>query len=239
MTIPSLKGPAEAGLYLVSWHIDAMASEEAEKRFQHLDEQMDAVKKKHGLEEDEYWSSGEAPQEYERLRLEYQDAWDASFAAQLELFGEGETAHLFRTEREEFDRQSETGRAFFHGPVFLQALMEAVEGYLSADTAMGPMGFRYHEEDGFWEVLIFPTPVELLGGAHDGAVVAPGFSLDLEGLRGEFDEVTAFSWQALGFADGPYVAIEGVYQGHEVYVEILAYPPEDEEPGIKLDPGGP
>ena len=231
--------PAEAGFYLVSWQIDAMASEEAERHFRDLDEQMEAVKRKHGLKEDEFWSPNEAPQEYERLRLEYQDAWDELFAAQLEMFGEGEMAGLFRAERVEFDRRSESGREFFHGPPNLgQALAEAVGAYLSADTAMGPMGFRCHEEDGFWDVLIFPTPVELLGGAHDGAVVAPGFSLDLEGLRSEFDEVTAFSWQALGFSDGPHVAIEGVYQGHEVYVEILAYPPDDEEPGMKLNAGG-
>ena len=102
---------------------------------------------------------------------------------------------------------------------------------------MGPLAFRYGEEDGFWEVILYPTPVELVGGASDGEVVQPGFTLDLEGLRSAFEQIDALSWNSLGFGDseGPYVAIEGKVQGHTVYLQILAYAPEDEEPGMKLD----
>ena len=35
--------------------------------------------------------------------------------------------------------------------------------------------------------------------------------------------------------DGPHVAIEGVYQGHEVFLQVLAYPPDNEEPGMKIN----
>jgi hypothetical protein len=62
---------------------------------------------------------------------------------------------------------------------------------------MGPMGYRYGEEEGFWEVDVYSTPVELVGGAADGEVVVPGFSLDLEGIRGIFDEITFLGWQSL------------------------------------------
>ena len=101
----------------------------------------------------------------------------------------------------------------------------------------GPLGFFYQEEDGYWELVIYPKPVELVGGAEDGEIVAPGFSLDLEELRAEFEQIAACSWQSLGYPDGegPHVSIEGVYQGHEVFVQVLAYAPEDEEPGMKLD----
>ncbi len=80
--------------------------------------------------------------------------------------------------------------------------------------------------------------MELVGGAHDGAVVAPGFSLDLEGLRAAFASVAAFGWNALGLhgAEGPYVFVEGVYGGREVYLQVLAQAPEDEEPGLRFDP---
>ena len=86
-------------------------------------------------------------------------------------------------------------------------------------------------------VVIYPKPVELVGGAEDGEIVAPDFSLDLEELRGEFERVDAVSWQSLGClnGEGPQVSIEGLYRGHEVFVRILAYAPEDEEPGMKLD----
>jgi hypothetical protein len=87
------------------------------------------------------------------------------------------------------------------------------------------------------EIWIYPTCVELVGGAHDGAVVVPGFSLDLEQVRAAFDDVTAFGWNALGLNDpeGPYVYVEGVYRGREVYLQVLAQAPEGEEPGLRFD----
>ena len=34
---------------------------------------------------------------------------------------------------------------------------------------------------------------------------------------------------------GPEITIEGVYAGHELFLQLLAEPPEDEEPGMELD----
>jgi hypothetical protein len=31
------------------------------------------------------------------------------------------------------------------------------------------------------------------------------------------------------------LSVDGLYQGHEVYLQVLAYAPEDEEPGMKLE----
>ena len=157
-------------------------------------------------------------------------------------------ARLFREDPEEFRRRSEAGRLYFHEPrrpgsevpAWLDELVEAVADCLTADGPMGPLGFRYGEEEGFWELVVYPTPVELLGGAHDGAVVAPGFTLDLEGLRAAFDRVDDFGWNALGLhdADGPHVWVEGEYRGREVWLRVLAQAPEDEDPGMKLDVQG-
>jgi hypothetical protein len=121
-------------------------------------------------------------------------------------------------------------------PAWLESLVEAVAGGMTAQ-APGPLGFRYGEEEGAWEVLVYPLPVEMVGGAHDGGVVSPGFSLDLEGLRSLFGRVDAFAWDAhgLGPDDGPSVSIEGLYQGHEVWLRVLAFAPDDEEPGMKWD----
>jgi hypothetical protein len=35
--------------------------------------------------------------------------------------------------------------------------------------------------------------------------------------------------------EGPRLVVEGVYQGRQVFLQVLAYAPEDEEPGMKLD----
>jgi hypothetical protein len=94
---------------------------------------------------------------------------------------------------------------------------------MTADSAMGPLRYRYGQDEDLWLIDVYWTPVALIGGPADGEIVDPGFSLDLEELRGVFDEVRALSWQSLGFpgGDGPHVAVEGVYQGREVYVQIL------------------
>jgi hypothetical protein len=139
---------------------------------------------------------------------------------------------------------SESGRVYFHGPNlddeesdWLGEFVETVAGQITADGPMGPLKIESYEEDGFWEVVIYPTPVELIGGAQDGEVVIPGFSLDLEGLRVGFESVTAMGWHSLGLPpyEGPYAFIEGVFAGRMVYLQVLAYPPEDEQPGMKLE----
>lgn len=79
--------------------------------------------------------------------------------------------------------------------------------------------------------------MELVGGRHDGEIVLPGFTLDLEELRSRFESITDLGWNALGFnqPEGPHIYLEGIYQGHELFLQISAYAPEDEEPGMKFN----
>jgi hypothetical protein len=156
-------------------------------------------------------------------------------------------ARLFQTDSEQFDRLYEAGRQFFHGTEgedddtedddWLDELYEALVGCVEADSPMGPMGLRSWEEEGFWEVWVYPTPVELVGGRHDGEVVVPGFSFDLQQLREVFESVGAFGWNALGlnWPQGPHVYVEGVFEGREIFLQVLSYAPEDEKPGLKAD----
>jgi hypothetical protein len=64
----------------------------------------------------------------------------------------------------------------------MAALVDVVAACLEAHSPMGPLGFRYLEEEALGELVVYPTPVELVGGAADGTVVVPGFSLDLQAL---------------------------------------------------------
>ncbi len=126
-------------------------------------------------------------------------------------------------------------------PAWLESLVEVVADAMTAHGAPGLLGFRYHEEEGLWEVLLYPLPVELVGGAHDGGLVSPGFSLDLERVRAAFARVDDFNWNSdsVGPADdGPCISVEGLFAGHEVWLRVLAYAPEDEEPGMKFDATG-
>ena len=238
--------PEEAGFFLVAWMLDVLTDERAEEGLREIEERLKAVREKYGLEADTSADAEDVPNEYREAMQQSHEAWDALYVATLEEHDEHDMARLFLEDEEEFDERYETGRQFFHGPEdddatedddWLNSLLEEVGSCMEPDSPMGPLGLRYREEEGFWEVWLYPTPVELVGGKHDGEVVVPGFSLDLEQLRECFDSVVSCHWNALGlnYPEGPHVAIEGVFQGREVYLQVLAYEPEGEEPGLKLD----
>ena len=70
-------------------------------------------------------------------------------------------------------------------------LVESVAGCMEAHSPIGALGWRYHEEEDLLELSVYPTPVRLVGGEHDGAIVLPGFSLDVLALHALFEGVTA------------------------------------------------
>ena len=229
--------PAEAGFYLVSWQIDAMTSLLAEVTLHEMDEELSAIQEAYGLQEGGFWPPDEAPEEYTELHGRYMQAWDKLFVEQLEHHGEHEMAELFQTDPDAFEQCAKQGQQHFHASDdpdhWLDELGDAVASILTANSVTGSLGFRYCEQDGCWIVVVYLQPVKLAGGAEDGEVVAPDFSLDLEELRRLFERVDACSWRAIGlnYEEGPHVSIEGRYQGHEVFLQVLAYAPIDEEPG--------
>jgi hypothetical protein len=217
--------PEEASFFLVAWQIDVITFEHAEEALREQEDRLEAIKRQHGLAEDDSWPPNEGPPEYEEALEQLHDAWDA-------------------LDRERFEQIQEGGRQFFHGSsgdedneIWLDTLLQAVCACVEADSPMGPLGMNYRVEEDFWEICIFPTPVELVGGAQDGAVVALGFTVDLEQLRASFDSIEAFGWNALGLndPDGPHIHVEGKFLGREVFLQLLAYAPEDEETGLKFD----
>jgi hypothetical protein len=124
-------------------------------------------------------------------------------------------------------------------PHWLTSLVDVVGSCMEAHSPQGPLAFRWGEEEGFWEVMVYPTPGEVVGGADDGALLVPGFSLDVQELTAVFEEVVAVHWRSQSFGPhddvGPHIAVEGVFQGHQVYLQVLAEASANEEPGFKVD----
>ena len=87
-------------------------------------------------------------------------------------------------------------------PAWMETLVEVISACVEAQSPMGPLGYRYLAQGDPCELLVYPTPVELVGGAEDGAVVLPGFSLDLHVLLAHFDRVEACQWSPNGL--GPF-----------------------------------
>ncbi|MEK6234551.1 MAG: hypothetical protein N2C14_07550, partial [Planctomycetales bacterium] len=172
---------------------------------------------------------------------EYHVAWDRIFLRELAKHRETQTAELYRADPDEFDRRNKAGQEFFHGarednlPDWLGEVIEAAIACMMVSAPVPP-GVQYAEEDGLHEVMLYPTPVELMGGAQDGGTATPSFSVDLEAFRGVLDEVVDFGWEAHGHSETetPHVWLEGSHAGHNVLIRVLAFAPEDEEPGSKM-----
>ena len=74
-------------------------------------------------------------------------------------------------------------------PPWLESLVDTVAGCMETHSEMGPLMFRWCNEEEHWEVMVYPAPGEVVGGADDGALVSPGFSLDVQGVSSAFEEL--------------------------------------------------
>ena len=238
--------PDAASFWLVSRIIDDIATRDVGDSLRQYEDRLEKIEETYGFDEGGVWPSGTAPANYQQIRNEYHQAWGQLYARKLDELGEHEMARLFREDNERFEQLSEEGRQYFYGSesnpdnspmIWLHQLVETVAECMTADSPMGPLGYRYGEDDDYWEVDIYPTPVELVGGAVDGKVVAPGITLDVEELRSAFERIDSLNWQSLGLPidEGPRFVVEGTCQGRNVLLQILAYAPDDEEVGMKLN----
>ena len=100
------------------------------------------------------------------------------------------------------------------------------------------------KEQPWFEIRVYPSVVELLGGKEDGETVYQGFRVDLKALQEAlfplYDEVQEWELDnAIGQADDlprPAIMISGKLKGTKddiLTVHICTYPPEDAEPAEK------
>ena len=99
-------------------------------------------------------------------------------------------------------------------PQWLVSLVDAVGNRMEPHSATGPLAFRWRQEGDFWEIAVYYTPGEVIGGAEDGAVIVPGFSLHVQELISAFEKVTNVCWFSHSFGQhdtrGAHISIEGV-----------------------------
>ena len=126
----------------------------------------------------------------------------------------------------------------FQPEAWLEEMIDFVGNCIEAHSLMGPIAWHYWLEDDLNHLIFFPRTVRLVGGEQHGQEVLPGFSLDVQSVTDIFQRVDAVYWTTQGMGgddEGPRISIEGIYRGHDVWLRILAEPPEDEEPGLELD----
>jgi len=88
------------------------------------------------------------------------------------------------------------------------------------------------QEDGTWCLDLAPVFQELLGGAHDGKIVWPGFQFDLSGFGSEPGvELKSYGAQN-GTHDGvfiPLIGMSGEYFGQPFFLRIFFEPRPDSQ----------
>ena len=113
-------------------------------------------------------------------------------------------------------------------PGWLKELADAAALLMVPVDVMAPIGCHYTCVEKTWEISLFASSTQIVGGERDGEVRRSRFWLDIEAIRKLFTEVHSVSWQAhaLAFDDelGPHVELHGIYAEKDVKLRILAFP---------------
>jgi len=131
-------------------------------------------------------------------------------------------------------------------PQWMKALMEVVIECMEPLNIMGPLGYRFlepeHPENEFegWQIAVYPTANEVVGGEQDGSFLFPGFALDIDTMLATFSSVEGVVWNNpvhyTGDLDGPNLSIQGTFTGVPLWLRIFHWPPGDEEASLLVDP---
>lgn len=120
-------------------------------------------------------------------------------------------------------------------PQWIQDLTHDATQAMHAFDVLAPVGCHYHRSDTQWEVTIFASRTEIVGGPKDGTQTSSNFSLDLHKVAKLLDDVVEFRWQALPVDEaddlGPHVSLVGTRDGNPVWLRILAESPDEFAPG--------
>lgn len=115
-------------------------------------------------------------------------------------------------------------------PDWIKELADSAALLMMPADFIAPIGCHFYCDDNVWEITLFASSTQIVGGGRDGEVRRSRFNVDVQAVCRLFANVDEVSWQAhqLGASDelGPNIAIEGQYGDQEIRLRILAYPPK-------------
>lgn len=120
---------------------------------------MDAIRVRHGLAEEQYWRAGEGPQEYEDRDIEWRMAYDKRFIEVLRECSFDDVARLAEGDSREFERLRERGRRRLHhkGEINLVTMDIVVRYEIEAQRSAS--------------VQAYTAAITLLGAAVEGLLL--------------------------------------------------------------------
>ena len=99
-----------AAFYVIGIHEDRWLNHKYEEELTPISQKMKEIEKENGLEEDEYWSLDEGPDEWRELNNEYNSVLDQKLPKVLKEFGFEDIADLIKKDKAKYDKLYEEGR---------------------------------------------------------------------------------------------------------------------------------
>jgi hypothetical protein len=97
---------------------------------------------------------------------------------------------------------------------------------------LAPLGCHTFHDDqtNTWEVTLFASRTEVVGGPRDGSQIPDGLQFDVTAAIAAFDSPPQVHWQVGLVADddelGTHLSFEGLARGHNVWLRIKEESPE-------------
>jgi hypothetical protein len=122
-------------------------------------------------------------------------------------------------------------------PEWLRNLRRKIKSCLDGDESADLFGMTstFNAETDIYTFLVYPKPVEVVGGSADGSKMWESFSLDVTRLMRMFDKAPEVSWGSRKPNAPSSVRLGGLYRGHSVVVCVSEEPPPFIKPKVLLD----
>lgn len=125
-------------------------------------------------------------------------------------------------------------------PAWLRRFTDEASQAILDTEVHAPIGCHYHyvEELSEWEITVFVSDTEVVGGRRDGTIVPYQIQVDLPQVLRLFDQMPKVYW--LSGVDredddlNQHVSMEGQVKGHQIWLRILAQAPQQAGPGRLL-----
>ena len=123
-------------------------------------------------------------------------------------------------------------------PKWLSDFVGEATSHLHDHDLLSPLGCHFNLENGVWEITVFASRTEIIGGPQDGMMCHSGFNVDVKSILDLFAVVESISWQTRAMGDddelGSHLSIEGRYQDQRVWFRVTAISPDRFEPGRRV-----
>ena len=127
-----------------------------------------------------------------------------------------------------------------HPPKWLRQLSDDAARGIVEDEFHAPIGCHFFQNivNDEWEISIFVSATEVVGGPLDGRKLRLQVQLDIIHVMNLFDETPKVYWQSDAVADdddlAQHISFEGIARGHRIWLRILKEPPRGAGPGRLL-----